>query len=402
MLALGDRDRSQASRASGDDATAARHSRRDASGNRLMLHVFPTYDVGGTQVRVTDIINHFGDKYRHAIIALDGNLACKTRLDGRVAVEYPAIDCAKGRLVGNVRRIAGALRQLGPDLLVTYNWGAIEWAFANTLAPVCPHLHMEDGFGAEEADRQLDRRVLFRRIALLRTARVIVPSRSLLAIATRVWRLPPNKLAYIPNGVDWERFAASRDAAKQSEVGRLVKSSGEMLIGTVAPLRAEKNLGFLLRAFAAIADRRAARLVIVGDGPERARLATLAQELRVAHAVDFAGHVNAVEEFLGVFDIFALTSRTEQMPNSILQAMAARLPVAAVDVGDVRRMLSSANKDFVVPKDDERAFVKMLERLLGDAQARTRLGRENQARVRECYDQKEMFRAYGTMFDSTF
>ena len=66
------------------------------------------------------------------------------------------------RMLLAARSVLGRLR---PDLLLTYNWGAIEWAIANRL-PRLPHLHMEDGFGPEERDRQLPRRVLARRLLL--------------------------------------------------------------------------------------------------------------------------------------------------------------------------------------------------------------------------------------------
>ena len=89
-----------------------------------------------------------------------------------------------------------------PDLLLTYNWGAIEWALADRIRPVCPHLHVVDGFGPEEARAQLPRRVWLRRLALSGRTTVVVPSQSLRALATAVWGLNPGRVRHIPNGVD--------------------------------------------------------------------------------------------------------------------------------------------------------------------------------------------------------
>ncbi|MFQ6018875.1 MAG: glycosyltransferase family 4 protein, partial [Kiloniellaceae bacterium] len=140
-------------------------------------------------------------------------------------------------------------------------------------------------------------------------------------------------------------------------------------------------------------------LVVVGEGPERPKLKVLAKTLKIADKVVFLGHVEAVEEVLSRLDVFALTSRTEQMPNSILQAMAAGKPIAAVDVGDVQRMLAPENRAFVVPGDDQRRFARGLEQLLADSKLRRNLGRKNQTHVQAHYPQERMFKAYEAMFE---
>ena len=90
--------------------------------------------------------------------------------------------------------------------------------------------------------------------------------------------------------------------------------------------------------------------------------------------VTFAGQMLNPERALGLLDVFALSSDTEQMPLSLLEAMAAALPVVATDVGDVRGMLTDDNRRLVVPRDDEPAFTAALSTLLTDATLRRRLG----------------------------
>ena len=96
---------------------------------------------------------------------------------------------ARATRLASVRSFRRALRRIRPDLLVTYNWGATEWALANAL-PLVRHVHIEDGFGPEEQAGQIARRVWLRRL-FLRRATVMVPSRTLWRIATEIWRLPP-------------------------------------------------------------------------------------------------------------------------------------------------------------------------------------------------------------------
>jgi glycosyltransferase involved in cell wall biosynthesis len=88
-----------------------------------------------------------------------------------------------------------------------------------------------------------------------------------------------------------------------------------------------------------------------------------------------------------------MSSETEQMPISILEAMAAGLPVASVDVGDVRAMLCPANRPFVVPKTDD-DLAKAIAALLGDRGLRERLGARNREYASAHYDQESMFQEH--------
>src|ERR1700730_3349243 len=158
---------------------------------------------------------------------------------------------------------------------------------ANRLVSVARHIHIEAGCGQREADSQIFRRVLFRRWALARCALIVVPSRLLEDLALGMWRLPADRVTYVPNGVDLARFSAPpRDI-----VPGVTRRTGELVIGTVAPLRPEKNVGRLLRIFAALDPSPPARLLIAGDGIERPVLQQLADELGIADRVIFTGQV---------------------------------------------------------------------------------------------------------------
>ncbi len=347
--------------------------------------MFPGFGVGGAQVRFAAVANHFGVSFRHIVVSLDGNLGCRERLRPDLDVTFPQVDAPKQATFANALYNRRLLRAWRPALLVTNNWGAIEWAMANLL-PIARHVHIEDGFGPEERDTQLPRRALVRRLVLARST-VVLPSRNLQRIATTIWRLPPARVRYIPNGIDLDRFAAAhaRDGAGNTPP----------VVGTVAALRAEKNLPRLLRAFAAVAP--AARLMIVGDGPERAALEGLARSLGLGDRVRFAGHIDDPAPLYAGFDVFALSSDTEQMPLSVIEAMAAGLPVATTDVGDVALMLASENAPFVGKLEDA-DLAASLTALLTDSSLRARIGAANQAKARAEFDEAAMFRAYGALW----
>lgn len=360
---------------------------------RHLVHVLPTFAPGGVQIRLSYLINHLQLPVRHTIIAMDGDFSCRSRVDGQAAVDYRPPPAASG-LAGRIRAYRRELLALRPDLLLTFQWGAVEWALANRFRPMVRHMHLESGFGVEEADGQFARRVWMRRLALGRVERLIVPSITLAAIATRDWWVRPDKVLYIPNGVDCAKYAQN---PVPGSVPGFVKAAGEKIVGTLTPLRPEKNLPRLIRAFA-VASRREgvgpARLLILGEGMERPKLTALAQELGIADKVLLPGHCDAPEQALGWFDLYAISSDTEQMPNSVNQAMAAGKAVVGLDVGDVRHIVSDPNKPWIVAKGDEAAFADAMTRLLQDDAARAAVGVANAAHVRATYDLDAMVAAY--------
>ena len=351
----------------------------------LLLHVFSTFAVGGPQLRFAAL----APSIRPTLPPHRDGDGRRPRL--RAHVWRPGWMCAanpsrwrRARPFGNVRRFRRRLRAIAPDVLVTYNWGAIEWAMANIPRRV-RHIHVEDGFGPEERARQLPRRVLTRRLVLARST-VAVPSRTLWRIATEVWQLDPHRVRYVPNGIDLAHFAGSREAG------------GEPVIGTVAALRPEKNLARLLRAFRLVADVMPARLVVAGDGPERPRLERLTRDLGLGERVRFTGHLDDPAALYRIFDMFALSSDTEQMPLSVIEAMASGLPVAATAVGDVAAMLAAENQAFVTPLEDA-ALAAAIAALARDAALRAGVGAANRAKAEAQFGQMAMVAVWGALFD---
>lgn len=359
--------------------------------SRHVMHVLPGFGVGGIQVRLARIVNALGPRFRHTIVSLNGDVSCRERIDPTAAVTVePAVP--HGHLLARLKANAGRIHAAAPDLLATYNWGAIEWAMANRMHAGVRHCHFEDGFGPDEAERPLWRRGMLRRVALARTEAVIVPSHSLEAIALRRWRLPESRVLYLPNGIEVGGFRQSAAGAPPFPRG-----DNDIVIGTVAPLRPEKNLGRLLTAFARL-DNRATRLVIAGDGSERPMLEAMAQRLGIADRAHFLGAVREPQRALAFFDVFALSSDTEQMPMTVLEAMAAGLPIAAVEVGDVKHMVAPANRAFVVPRGDT-TLATALAALVADAGRRHALGRINRAHVTAVFPFTRMVEAYARLFE---
>jgi L-malate glycosyltransferase len=145
----------------------------------------------------------------------------------------------------------------------------------------------------------------------------------------------------------------------------------------------------------AVAQVPGAKLVIVGEGPERAVILTEANRMGIAHRVILPGFMADPYRYIGHFDIFALSSDSEQMPISLIEAMAAGLPVAATDVGDVGNMISPENRPFVGS-----GLTAALQRLAADAPLRRKLGGANRAKAAADYDECDMIARYRTLYES--
>ena len=182
---------------------------------------------------------------------------------------------------------------------------------------------------------------------------------------------------------------------KSDAIPGLIKREGEVIIGTLAGLRAVKNLPRLVRAVAPIPD---ARLVIVGEGPEREAILAEAGDCGMANRINMPGFLPHPSRYIGLFDIFALSSDSEQFPISLVEAMAAGLPAVSTDVGDVATMVSAENRAFVVPVSDEAAFAQAIRTLANDPALRTQIGAANRALALSDYDEAAMIARYATLY----
>ena len=285
----------------------------------------------------------------------------------------------------------------GFDLVLSYNWGAMDAVmarrlFAGALA-LPPLVHHEDGFNEDEAVRQKPARILFRRLALPAASALVVPSRRLADIARTIWRQPAARIRRIANGIPVDRYALTPAA---DALPGLKRRDGELVVGTLAGLRAIKNLPLLVRAFAR--SGATGRLVIVGEGPERDAIAAAAVAAGIADRLVLPGFLPDPARYLGLCDIFALSSDSEQFPISLIEAMAAGLPVAATDVGDVAAMVGEPNRPFLSAPGDEAGLARNLAALASDAALRAALGAANRARARSDFDETGMIEAYRRLY----
>ena len=354
---------------------------------KTILHAFSTFKLGGPQARFVALANHFGGEYRHIIVAMDNQFPAADLLEPQVNFELMPLTIVKGGAFANRQAFRQVLKQVKPDLVLSYNWGAIEWALAN-VPKLCPHVQVEDGFGPDEAVAQLPRRVLTRKLLFwLTSTKLVVPSRLLQKLATDVWRVPHSKCTYIANGV------ALPLKAKE------FSTTGPITIGTVAAIRKEKNIPRLVRAFAIASQQADLRLIIVGDGPELSTVKLLVNELNLDSKVTFTGYQKKPTELLEQFDLFALSSDTEQLPIAMLEAMAAGLPIVATEVGDVPSIFANATYSYTA-KINDADFTSALLHAIAARSDWPEIGAHNRQIINDEYAIAPMWTQWQWLFNS--
>ena len=327
-----------------------------------ILHCHSTFSLGGKEARAVRLMNAFGNSAEHVVLSgTPDRLGARVAIDRRVRVAFPedAPPLTGAPTPLRLWRLARYMR--GFDLVLTYNWGAFDAVMARRLFGGPPLIHHEDGFNEDEAERLKPKRNRYRRLGLKAAYRLVVPSERLEKIARRHWG---QEALRISNGVPVAAFAKLPDSGA---IPGFERQGDEVVIGTVAGLRAVKNLPRLVRAFAAT-THRPARLVIVGEGPESERIAAEARDKGVAARMLMPGFLTDPARWIGHFDIFALSSDSEQFPISLVEAMAAGLPAVATAVGDVHGIVSEDNKPLIVAPDDEAGFAAALDSLADQAE----------------------------------
>lgn len=190
----------------------------------------------------------------------------------------------------------------------------------------------------------------------------------------RVLGVPPDRLVRMASGVDAGHFRPGPSRIED----RLPPRPRVVFTGRLHP---QKNLDLILNAWPTVADLTGANLILVGQGPERDRLAEKARALGVAHRVHFAGPVPDPADYLRAADAFVLPSVAEGMSNSLLEALATALPCLASDIGGNVDLIDDGRTGLLVPAGDVRAWSASLIQVLDDPEFAARLGSAARDRI---------------------
>jgi glycosyltransferase involved in cell wall biosynthesis len=205
----------------------------------------------------------------------------------------------------------------------------------------------------------------------------------------------PARVVSIPTGIDLERFRPGAVRAAKVEAGL---PPDAFTIGIVATLRSWKGHRYLFEAFAK-RDDRSARLVVVGDGPQREALGALARELGIDPCVHFAGNREDVAPWLRAFDLFCLPSyANEGVPQALMQAMACALAVVTTPVGSIAEIVEDGVSGVLVAPQSAEALREAIDALAADPGRRGALGRAARETALQRFGEDRMADAMQAVF----
>jgi sugar transferase (PEP-CTERM/EpsH1 system associated) len=358
-----------------------------------ILHLVDSLGKGGLENGLVNVIRALDPgRFEHVV--------CAIRRLGENAERLPAdrvpVVCLDKKETGSRSQISlltGAIRKYQPDIVHSRNWPAIEGVLASRWARVRGTIHSEHGLDAETTVGEPRRRIYFRRLAYELADRVVSVSSQLAEVHARRTGFPLRRITVIHNGVDSRRFAPDPGAraAFRRELG-------------LANLFPVKDHLTLLRGFAEIAagpQGQGAQLVIAGEGPERARLESfLSAHPGWKDRVKIIGSSDRIPELLNALDIYVLSSISEGISNSLLEAMATGLPVIVTQTGGNPEVVVDGQCGLLFrPGDFERLAAHLLA-LKSQADLRRELGRNARQRAREWFSIESMVQQYAQLYES--
>lgn len=321
--------------------------------------------------------------------------------DAAVPVRFVGVHAA-WQLGTAIRRLRRLLSEQRPQIVQTLLFHAnVVGTLAVRGLHRGPHAPREENrprlvHGIRVADPSWLRQAIERRTTA-HADKVVCVSRSVAEYCAVRLRTSADKLSVIPNGIAAETYTGLQPA----DLGDFGLSPGRRVIVFVGRLHRQKGLDWLLSFAPRLLEQLPGHdLLLVGDGPERARLESRVRAMGLDRRVHFAGWSPQVPRILRASELLILPSRWEGMPNVLLEAMAAGLPIVTTRVEGVEELLGPLADEQSVTFGDEAAFLDRLRRLAEDRQMAAGLGRQNRERVEQHFSWRAMLRAYEELYTS--
>lgn len=228
---------------------------------------------------------------------------------------------------------------------------------------------------------------------------VVAPARQILGGLVRDERLGIDRMTWIPNGVDADRFRPPSDSSRSTARRSLGLGESELVLGCVASLTPVKRHVDLVEALAILHARMpSVRLLLIGDGPLRAEIGSRIDALGLSDVVQLLGDRSDIETLLPALDIALLASSTEGMSNAILEAMACALPVVATAVGGNLQLVEHRSSGLLVPASDPPALAAAMLELAESPDLCRRMGEAARARIEREFSLDAMALSYDRLY----
>jgi len=361
----------------------------------VIAHVLYSFDeVGGLENGVVNLINNLStNRFKHIICALTrvGDLKNRVRIKD---VQYYSLNKHDNNDLSLPISLWKIFRNHHVDVVHLRNWPTmVEGYTAARLANVKNVIYSEHGRHFEDIDEGRKLNTIIKKYIFNHVDLLLAVSKQLGIEMKQVYSLKRD-IRVIPNGVDTDKFCP---IFKPMIKKQLVLNNDELVVGTVSRLDKVKNLDRFFRE--AIRNNFSAKILVVGDGPEKDGLEKLVKQLGVRDQIIFLGNRQDIPEIINCMDIFILPSKSEGMSNVVLEAMSCGVPVVAFDVGGNRELIDHDLGGGLVTQNNFDDFFKKLKQLACSPEIRANMGEYNREKVVNSFSIGHMAKAYTALYD---
>lgn len=317
----------------------------------------------------------------------------ETRIPVEIIGRRPGLDLACAR------RLRRRWRLDRPSVVIAHQYTPFVYAIlARRLVERVPIVYVEHG--RFYPDRRRLRRVLFNRLVLRSYDRIIAVGDAVRKALVTYEGFSPRRISVIYNGVNVAEFANARSSRAQIRRALEIQDQ-EVVFIHVARFDPLKDHITAVRAFAKLTDTPS-RLLLVGDGPTKPEVDSLVRGLGLEKRTIALGFRTNIPELLAAADVFVLTSLTEGIPVTVIEAMATGLPVIATAVGGIPELIAHAREGLLVPPRDAEALAAAMRLLCEDRELRGRLGRAAHEKALRQFTEEKMHEQYNQIIEQAF
>lgn len=362
-----------------------------------VCQVLHSLNVGGAEVLAARLAQELQSEVRCLFACLDdlGPLGEQLQKDGfqvEVLHRKPGLDFQV------VRRLQSLARREKVDLFHAHQYTPFFYCAAGGFARRRPPILFTE-HGRWHPDLPSKKRIAFNRCFLRRRDRVVGVGEAVRRALIENEGIPARRVEVIYNGVDLRPYEGTRPSRKlvRQELGLPQEA---FVVIQVARLDHLKDHPTAIRTMARLAEQiPGSRLLLVGAGPEQSRIEQEIAKHNIAGNVQLLGLRSDVSRLLAAADVFLLTSVSEGIPLTLIEAMAARLPIVSTSVGGVGEVVRHEETALLAPSGDDEALAAALVRLARDPHLADRLGAAGVRIAHERFSEQQMHRQYRRLYE---
>ncbi len=362
-------------------------------GQKKILQLLHGLSTGGAEVLADRFGRRLADSYDVEFACLDNIGEIGERLQ---ASGFPVTHLHRGSGIdfGCIRRLAKLIRTESVDLIHAHQYTPFFYSLATRwLRSSCPILFTEHGRFLPDYPRR--KRMLFNRLMLGRTDCVVAVGNDVKRALVENEGLPCDRIEVIYNGIPVETFNPEGHlGARQRLREDLGLPADAMVAVQVARLDYLKDHLSAIRAIAKTTAAANIHLIVVGDGPEQAKIVQEINACEIADRVHLLGLRDDVAELLAAADILLLTSISEGIPLTLIEGMSAGLPIVSTNVGGVPEIVTDGVHGLLCAAGDSAALAAHMIRLAADPELRQRMGNAGRCEARERFSEDLMHAKY--------